>query len=456
MKIKRIATILFNSLLLLICSYTTAQQQSNTLLQLLQIAETNYPLLKSKMQSVQAAQKAVDVSKNTKLPSLDAAYQMNYATYNNITGMAYPQFLIPISGPPSASNNFSGVFGSAATLLFNWQPVTFGLREAQIAYSQTGVKYAVADAANELLQHKVKVVNAYLDALTYYELIKVYEENIVRANTNLSIAKTLVVSGIKPGVDTALFSAELSKSKIDLLNINKNAAQAIITLSQLLATSDNILIADSSYFSKLPANIAAVDTAKNPLLLLYNTSIEMGKAKRKTIAKTTSPTLGVWATTYARGSGINYNGNVKSLDGLGFQRFNYGAGVQLSIPLLQSLKIKPQLQQQDFLIKADEEKLNELTLQLNKQLQTADTTLTYAIAVATESPALVTAATYAYNAMQSRYNSGLTNYADLIQTQYNLLKAQTDLKTAYMAVWKTLLYKAAVKGDINLFLNQVK
>ena len=446
-------------LILLVFTYfpSNAQTQNNqSLQQLLQLAETKYPLLKSKIQSVQAAQKTVDVSKNTKLPSLDAAYQLNYATYNNITGMAYPQFLIPISGPPSSNNTFSGVFGSAASLLLNWQPITFGQREAQIAYSQTGVKYAMADAANELLQHKVKVANAYLDALTYVELIKVYEENIVRANTNLSIAKTLVISGIKPGVDTALFSAELSKAKIDLLNIKKNAAQAVITLSQLSAITETISIADSSYFTKLPANIIGSDTSKNPLLSLYNTSIELGKAKRKSIAKTTSPTLGVWATTYARGSGINYNGTVKVLDGLGLQRFNYGAGVQLSIPLLQSLKIKPQLQQQDFLIKADEEKLNELTLQLNKQLQTADTTLVYAIAVAKESPVLVNAATYAYNAMQSRYNSGLTNYADLIQAQYNLLKAATDYKTSYMAVWKTLLYKAAVKGDINLFLNQVK
>lgn len=455
MKLQRIAGILIYSMTMLISVNVTAQQPT-TLNQLLQQAEANYPLIKSKIQSVQAAQKAVDVSKSTKLPSLDAAYQMNYATYNNITGMAYPQFLIPISGPPSASNSFSGVFGSAATLLFNWQPVTFGLREAQITYSQTGVKYAMADAANELLQHKIKVANAYLDALTYEELIKVYEENIIRASTNLSIAKTLVVSGIKPGVDTALFSSELSKAKIDLLNIKRNAAQAIITLSQLLAVTDNIVIADSSYFSKLPANIVGSDTTKNPLLSMYSTSIELGKARRKSIAKTTSPTLGAWATTFARGSGINYNGTVKALDGLGLQRFNYGAGVQLSIPLLQSLKIKPQLQQQDFLIRADEEKLNELTLQLDRQLQTADTTLTYAIAVAKESPMLVNAAIYAYTAMQSRYNSGLTNYADVIQAQYNLLKAETDYKTSFMAVWKTLLYKSAVKGDINLFLNQVK
>ena len=38
------------------------------------------------------------------------------------------------------------------------------------------------------------------------------------------------------------------------------------------------------------------------------------------------PTLGVWGTIYARGSGVSYNGTVKATDGLGFQRFNYGLG----------------------------------------------------------------------------------------------------------------------------------
>ena len=51
--------------------------------------------------------------------------------------------------------------------------------------------------------------------------------------------------------------------------------------------------------------------------------------------------------------------------------------------------------------------------------------------------------------------SGLANYADLIQAEYLLIKAETENKTNFMGVWKALLYKAAVKGDLNIFLNQV-
>ncbi len=431
-----------------------SNSKSPSLHDLLKQAEINYPLLKSKGLDVQAAQKGINISRSTLIPSLDASYQVNYGTYNNITGMAYPQLLIPISGPPSTDNNYNGVFGSATSLLLNWQPITFGQRQAQVDYSKAGLQYANSDAQNEIFQHKVKVINAYLDVLTASELVKVYEKNYERAVANFSVIKTLVVNGIKPGVDSALFKSEISRAKIDLLNNRKYKQQSIITFSQLMA-ADNIVVADSSYFGKLPSITIAADSVKNPLLSLYNSSIELSKAKKKMLNRTMMPTLGVWGTTYARGSGIQSGGIVNSTDGLSFQRYNYGVGMQLSLPLLQFARVKPQLEQQEFLIKSSEEKLNDISLQLRKQLEIADTTLNNAFAIAKESPMLFESADFSYKALLSRYQSGLANYADLIQAQYNLIKAETENKTTYIGVWKALLYKAAVKGDLNLFLNQV-
>src|ERR1019366_6237840 len=114
--------------------------------------------------------------------------------------------------------------------------------------------------------------------------------------------------------------------------------------------------------------------------------------------KTTTPTLGAWSTIYARGSGISYNGTVKATDGLGLQRFNYGIGLQLSVPLLQSVRIRPQLQQQDFLIQSNQEKLNEIQLQLKKQNELADTSLNNAFAVVKESPLFLESARFSYSA----------------------------------------------------------
>src|SRR5688572_20833744 len=135
--IKRIRIVLY----LLICIQPIyAQQQPASLREMLQQAEQNYPLLKSKALDVQPAQQCTHISKDTIIPTLDASYQTNYASHYTVTGMAYPQYLVPISGPPSTSNNMSGVFGCAASLLLNWQPVAFGQRQAQVDLSQSNVQ----------------------------------------------------------------------------------------------------------------------------------------------------------------------------------------------------------------------------------------------------------------------------------------------------------------------------
>lgn len=436
-------------------AFSQTALSGSPLKRLLQLAEEKYPLLKAKALQIKAAEKGVDASKSSFIPSLDAAYQVNYATYNNITGMANPQFIIPISGPPSAGNNYSGVFGSSASLLINWQPITFGLRESQVAVAQSGMRYAIADADNEIFQHKIKLINAYLDELTAVELEKIFEENISRTQANLNTAKVLVINGIKPGVDTALLIADLTRARVDELNSKKSRIEAHINLTTLLATDSTILISDTSYFNILPALYNPADTAKNTLLSLYNASLDVSRYKRKALAKTTMPTLGIWGTGYGRGSGIDNTGNVKSADGLAFQRFNYGVGLQLSVPILQRIKIKSQLERQDYFIKSNSQKLEEISLQLRKQNELADTSLHTALAVAKASPLYYESAVFAYRALESRYKSGLANYADLIQAQYALVKATVERKTAYISVWKALLFKASVNGDLNLFLNQV-
>lgn len=448
---------IFLILFISLTSNLSAQDHPSSppLRELLKQAVANYPLLRSKGYEVQAAERGVNASKRTLVPSLDAAYQANFSTYNNIIGMASPTYLIPISGPPSSGNNYSGVFGSSAGMVLNWQPVTFGQRGAQVNFSKAGLQQSSADAQNEIFQHKVRVINAYLDLLVSNELVKVYENNYFRTEANLKTIKSLVVSGIKPGVDTAMYRAEISRAKIDLLNFQKYREQMKINLSQFLASEKPVEVSDSSYFTRLPQITLLSDSVKHPLLALFDSNIGLTKAKLKMLNKSLLPTLGFWGTTYARGSGIHYDGAVNSPDGLVFQRYNYGIGLQLSLPLLQAVRINPQLQQQELLVKSGEEKLKDVSLQLQKQLEMANTTLINDLAAARENPILVESSDFSYRAVLSRYQSGLVNYADLIQAQYLLVKAESENKLASINAWKALLLKAAVKGDLNLFLNQV-
>ena len=427
--------------------------QGQTLKELLKQAETNYPLLKAKAYEVQARKDHVSFAKSSILPSLDAAYQINYATYNNITGMAVGQSFVPISGPPSSENTYDPVFGSAAGLLLNWEPFTFGQRKSKIESAEAYHVYQQAEAANEIFQHQVRTINAYLDVVMAVELIDVYNKNLERSEDNLRIVRSLTRSGLRPGTDTALFKAELSRVRIELLNYEKLKATQEIALQEFLGGSGTYSI-DSSFVLTLPGSAADTALSAHPLIRVSASRMMIGLREKNSLQRTLYPKLSLWGTAYARGSGIRYDGFVDSEDGLSFSRYNYGAGLVLSIPLLRFTNLRHQLNTQEALIKAEEERLNLTKLQLEKQKMVADVTLRNALKIALESPSFYQSAEFSYRTLKSRYNSGLVNYADLIQAQYALIKSEADLKRAYIESWKALLYKAAVQGDINIFLNQ--
>jgi outer membrane protein TolC len=141
---------------------------------------------------------------------------------------------------------------------------------------------------------------------------------------------------------------------------------------------------------------------------------------------------------------------------MGLSRYNYGAGVQLIFPIMKYGEVKREIQQQEFLSKAAQERINQTRLELSVQQRIAISTYRNSIAVAVETDQQLKSALYAFNAMQIRYNNGLVNFADLIQAQYNLLKAEIDRKKAYWDAWKALLLQAAVNGDEQIFLNEMR
>lgn len=436
---------------------STLSVDAQSLRELLEKAKTNYPLLKAKRFESDAKQDQVRYSKSMAIPSLDAGYQINYATYNNITGMATTQFFVPISGPPSSTNSSQGVFGSVGGLLLNWDLFTFGQRSSAIETSKASLAYQKADEQNEIFQHSIRTANTYLDVLTTLEVVKVYQRNLARSESNLRIVRSLARSGLRPGVDTALFQAEVAKARIDLLNFDKLLQAQQLQLSELLGDAGATTVAvDSSYAAQLPGYPdTTTHTTPHPLISLSSSRIQIAEQEGSVFRHSLYPKISLWGTAYGRGSGIRYDGYVHQEDGLSFSRYNYGAGLMLSVPLLQFTRAQYQIHSQDALVQASRERLNATKLQLIKQQQLADVTFINARKIAQETPAFLEASRYAYNGSLSRFNSGLLTYTELIQAQYALVQSEADLKKAYVEVWKALLYVAAVNGDLNLFINQL-
>jgi len=437
-------------------SIFTGALQAQPLKELLEKAKKDYPLLKAKRFESAAGEDQVRYFRSTAIPSIDAGYQMNYATYNNITGMATAQHFVPISGPPSATNSNEAVFGSAGGLLMNWELFTFGQRKSKVRSANASLDYQKADEQNEVFQHQIRTANAYLDLLVTGELVKVYQRNLSRSEDNVRIVRSLSGSGLRPGVDTALFQAELARAKVDLLNYEKLRQTQQLLLSELLGDNNvTPFPVDSTYFSRLPGLPDSLSPASHPLVSLSASKLKISEYERTSLLRSLYPRLSLWGTAYGRGSGIRYDGYANSEDGLSLSRYNYGTGLVLSIPLLQFTRTRYQVRSQNAKIQADQERLNATTLQLNKQRQIAEVTLINSIKIANETPAFFRASGYAYKGLLSRYNSGLLNYTELIQAQYALVQSEADLRKAYVEAWKALLYLSAVNGDLDLFINQL-
>ncbi len=445
--------------LVLITVVAHAQLPVDTLIELkstVQMAEQRYPLLKARNYEAQAAAKYVDVVKYSRLPTIDATYQAGFATANNLTGMFYPNGILPITGPPSSNNNYSPSTLSAAGILLNWEVATFGQRNARINVSIAEAVSKRLEWKQEQFRHKIDVISAYLDVLLSYDAVSILQQNIVRVQSNLNQSRILTITGIKPGLDTALFLSEVSKAKVDWLNAKNQLQTQQLSLAQLIVTDALPVPTDTTFLNNLPLKSNDTTFVNHPLIQYAQSQIDLSRSREYLLKKSYLPKLSLWGTAFARGSGVQTNGDVKTFDGLSLNRYNYGAGVQLAFPIMKYGEIKQQLQQQIFLSKSAEERLEDNITTLSSQQNIANTTFNNSVAVATETQQQLKAAQYAFKAIQVRYNTGLINFSDLIQVQYNLLKAELDVKQAYWDVWKALLLQAAVKGDENIFLNEIK
>ena len=431
---------------------------SITLKSAIEITNENYHSLRARDYEAQAALKNVDVAKYMRVPTIDATYQANIATANNITGMFFPYGILPITGPPSSKNSFTPVTGSAAGILLNWQAITFGQQEAQINVSLSEANSKKLNVAQERFRNTINVISKYLDVALAFDRMHIQEQNIRRVEINLKQSNTLATTGLRPGVDTAFFLSELSKAKIEWLNAKRQLENEQWLLAQFMVTDVLLMPTDTLFLDKLPSFDLTASTSfdHHPYVQYSQSLLDVSRSKEQFLKKNYLPRVNVFGVAFSRGSGIQADGEIKTFDGLGFTRYNYGAGVQIVFPIMKYGETKRQLLTQNLLSRAAQETVSQTSSELLTQQHLANAAYTNSLSIAAETQQQLKSAQYAFNAIQIRYSTGLVSLSDVVQIQYNLLRAELDVKNAYWNVWKALLLQAAVRGDLGLFLNEIK
>ncbi len=153
---------------------TPAQAQSAkpekrvfTLEQAVDFALKNYPAVRASLERVRAAEAGVGLARTNYLPRADVLWQANRATDNNITGLLLPQSIIPpITGPVTLSPSNQSAWGSAAGLLFSWEPIDFGYRGAKVDAARATQSRASAEVS--LTRLDVSVATSLQNRFTFW------------------------------------------------------------------------------------------------------------------------------------------------------------------------------------------------------------------------------------------------------------------------------------------------
>jgi outer membrane protein len=437
-----------------------AQQHNLSVKDVLSLIETGQPRLRAYKDQTAAASDNIDLARNTLVPNLTGGYQAGYATDNNSTGMSYPGLLMPISGPVNTHSSNSLIPGTALAAYLQWTPITFGQRAAAVKRADAQYKLSGSAYDNALFQQRYAGILTYISIVYLQRLLNTQQANIDRTNTGLKQSLVLAKQGLRPGLDTVQFQSLLAQATMERLNTQKLYTAQVLELCRLTGLQErpeDLTLTDSTLALHPPA---LPDTTgaytQNPAYQYYQAQVVLSAANLKEVQRGWRPRLDLWANAYSRGSGIDPTGAINKADGWQLSRTNMGAGVQLSLPILQFTRVNIQKRQYRNLLQADQDQLAQVDINLKRQVETAASNYRQNVLIAQEAPVQSRAARLSYQGLELSYRSGLVDFTRLTQGQYQLLNAEMTEADANLQVWRALLDIGVAKGNLNLFTDQLK
>ena len=467
-RVRKAARLAFVVLNLCVGTATAEAQQGSpspvqtfTLGQALQYASEHYPTVRAALEQVAVASANVDVARGGYLPRFDAVWQTNRATANNIFGQLLPQSAIPaISGPVLPSASSDSVWGSAFGGLLSWEPFDFGLRGAAVREGEAGVARARAeqDVTRLSVQHAVGV--AFLNVLTAQQAIAAAEADVQRREVLARAAQTLADNQLRPGADASRANAERAAAQTRAIQARQGLVIAQATLAQVLGVLDGpVAVSAGDLLERAPSAAASQPRSpEHPLLQSGKAAIDLARARESVLAVTNRPRVYLQSSVFARGSGANPDGSFDGgVDGLGLERANWAAGVQVTFPnVFDFSTLRSRRAAAGAATRAETARYDETMLAVTSQQRTAAAIVEASRAIAENTPIQLAAAQQSEAQARARYDAGLASIVDVADAQSLLAAAEYQHARARVDVWQALLQQAIAQGSVATFIELLR
>jgi outer membrane protein TolC len=456
-KIFRLSTIT-----LLIPVMSLFGQKPYSLYSLTDSAMHNLPLLMEKKAIVSSGQSTVTDERHRYIPFLRANAQVAMGTDNSLPGSYFPLGIIPsTSGGINPESTNQSALGSVAVIYGQYTLTDFGYKKASIQSAISNVDLQSADYERTRYQVKAEITRLYLTYLKNQMQLEIEGQNRERYGKIFSVIQALTRSGIKPGADSSLAKAELSKS--------------VTSYNQALGAVNNIR-EKLSYYTGIPVNRLLVDTIpvrlqdslrfvftdttlkeSNPLIDYYTYVNKVYASDEKRISKSFQPSVSLVASGWTRASSITPEDEYKPLaTGLGVQRYNYLAGITFQYDLFNGIHKKDQLKTIHFQQQAGEYELQQQELALQSAANQADLAIQTAESNLTELPIQINAAKDTYNQKVAQYKAGIISLIDLTNAAFVLYRSMNDYTETITDWYLAYLDKATATGGLDQFIQIIK
>src|SRR5712671_703382 len=304
----------------------------------------NYPAVRASLEKVGAAQAGIGLAQTNYLPRADVVWQMNRATDNNITGLLLPQSIIaPISGPVPAMTSNRSAWGSAAGLLFSWEPVDFGYRGATVGAARAARDQATAEASLTRLDVAIATVNAYLTVLAAQRSVRATDADVQRRETFDKAVRVLVDNQLRAGADASRADAELARARVNLARAQQQEKISVAALTDILGLPDTSMEVQESSFPAAPpdGSPASTQITSNPIAEVQHARVEEAQAQVHILDRSYYPKFYFQSSVYGRGSGWDPAGQFEGgTAGLGPDRSNWAVGLTVTFPVFDIFAIR--------------------------------------------------------------------------------------------------------------------
>jgi outer membrane protein TolC len=427
-----------------------------TLDQAVDFALANYPAVRASLARAAASGEGVSLSRTAYLPRTDLLWQSNRATRNNIFGLLLPQSVVPpISGPVLSDTSDRGVWGSAAGLLFSWEPFDFGYRGATVGVAKAGQSRATAELSLTKLAAAAAVGDAFLALAAAQQQVKAAQADVDRRQVLANSVHALVKEELRPGADSSRADAELAAATIQLIRVQELERESEATFAEFLGIAGSRVDIDaSSLLGKPPAPFASqFSLALHPLAQVSNSVLFEVRAREKVLSRSYYPHFNLQGAFSGRGSGANTDGSFGTgTDGLGLDRRNWAVGLTATFSVLDfpALHFKKQIEQSNERAQQAE---YERTLQnLTAQSEKAKAAYESSVLISQNTPVELQAAQLGETQATARYQAGLAPIVEVADAERLLLQAEIEDNLARLTVWRALLGQALAQGDLQPFL----